>query len=58
VILAAVMLLEHIGEKAAGARIARALTTVLKKGERLTPDLGGAATTTKFAEAVIREMER
>jgi isocitrate/isopropylmalate dehydrogenase len=52
------MLLEHIGEKRAAARISRGLETVLKKGERLTPDLGGSATTTGFAEAVMREIER
>jgi isocitrate dehydrogenase (NAD+) len=58
VILAAVMMLEYIGEKKAATRIAAALDTVLRKGERLTPDLGGTATTTKFAEAVMREIER
>jgi isocitrate dehydrogenase (NAD+) len=57
-ILAAVMMLNHISEKKAAARISVALETVLKKGDCLTPDLGGAATTTKFAEAIIREVER
>ena len=57
-ILAAVMMLNHIGEKKAAQRISSALEAVLKKGERLTPDLGGSATTTKFAEAIIREIER
>ena len=58
VILAAVMLLDHIGEKKAATRIRSALESVLSKGERLTPDLGGSATTTGFAEAVMREIER
>jgi isocitrate dehydrogenase (NAD+) len=57
-ILAAVMMLNHIGEKKAARRISNALEAVLKKGERLTPDLGGSATTTKFAEAIIKEIER
>jgi isocitrate/isopropylmalate dehydrogenase len=57
-ILAAVMMLNHIGEEKAAKRISTALETVLKKGGSLTPDLGGSATTTKFAETIIREMER
>jgi isocitrate dehydrogenase (NAD+) len=54
VILAAVMMLEHIGEKKAAGRIAGALVTVLKRGEQLTADLGGSASTTKFADAIRR----
>lgn len=57
-ILAAVMMLEHISEKVAARRISDALETVLMKGEVLTPDLGGSGTTTKFANAIIKEIER
>src|SRR5262249_47045086 len=57
-ILAAVMMLEHISEKVAARRIYGALETVLMKGEVLTPDLGGSGTTTKFADAIIKEIER
>lgn len=57
-ILAAVMMLEHISEKIAARRIYGALETVLMKGEVLTPDLGGSGTTTKFADAIIKEIER
>jgi isocitrate dehydrogenase (NAD+) len=57
-ILAAVMMLNHIGEKKAAERISNALETVLQRGDCLTPDLGGSATTTKFAAAIIREIER
>jgi isocitrate dehydrogenase (NAD+) len=57
-ILAAVMMLEHISEGAAAKRIYSSLETVLMKGEVLTPDLGGSATTTKFAAAIIKEIER
>ena len=57
-ILAAVMMLNHIGEKKAAKRISNALEVVLQRGDRLTPDLGGSATTTQFADAIIREIER
>jgi isocitrate dehydrogenase (NAD+) len=57
-ILAAVMMLEHISEKAAARRIHDSLEAVLMKGEVLTPDLGGSGTTTKFADAIIKEIER
>jgi isocitrate dehydrogenase (NAD+) len=57
-ILAAVMMLDHIGEKKAARRISKALEGVLKRGDCLTPDLGGSATTTKFSEAIIRAIER
>jgi isocitrate dehydrogenase (NAD+) len=58
VILASVMMLQHIAERKAAARIAAALETVLSSGARLTADLGGKATTTQFADAIIRQMER
>ncbi len=57
-ILAAVMMLEHISEKLAARRIDDALKAVLMKGEALTPDLGGSGTTTQFAAAIIKAMER
>ncbi len=57
-IQAAVMMLRHISEKAAANRIALALDRVLIRGEVVTRDLGGTATTKKFAEAIIREIER
>lgn len=57
-ILAAVMLLDHVGERRAAKRIFDALETVLLKGERLTPDLHGRSSTTQFADAIMREVER
>jgi isocitrate dehydrogenase (NAD+) len=58
IILAAVMMLEHIAEVAAARRIQSALEKVLTRGEVLTPDLGGSGTTKKFADAIIKEIER
>ena len=57
-IQAAVMMLRHLSEKAAANRIALALDHVLIRGEVVTRDLGGTASTKKFAEAIIREIER
>jgi isocitrate dehydrogenase (NAD+) len=58
IILAAVMMLEHISEAPAAKRINSSLEKVLTRGEVLTPDLGGAGTTKKFADAIIKEIER
>jgi isocitrate dehydrogenase (NAD+) len=57
-ISAAIMMLNHISEQAAADRIKQALERALRRGECLTRDLGGSATTKNFAAAVIREMER
>jgi isocitrate dehydrogenase (NAD+) len=57
-IQAAVMMLDHISEKPAAKRISAALEKILTEGAIRTPDLGGKATTKKFAEAIIREIEK
>lgn len=57
-IQAAVLMLRHLSEKAAANRIALALERVLMRGEVMTRDLGGSASTTRFAEAIIREIEK
>ncbi len=57
-IQAAVMMLRHISERAAANRIFLALERVLRRGETLTRDLGGNATTKQFGEAIIREIEK
>ncbi len=57
-IQAAVMMLRHISEHAAARRISVALERVLTRGEVKTRDLGGTATTKKFGEAIVREIEK
>jgi isocitrate dehydrogenase (NAD+) len=57
-ISAAIMMLNHISEQVAAKRIRQALERALQRGECLTRDLGGSATTKTFAAAVIREIER
>ncbi|MCU0896062.1 MAG: tartrate dehydrogenase [Burkholderiales bacterium] len=45
------MLLDHLGEKAAGAAVMKAIETVLGEGPR-TPDMGGKASTQDVGKAV------
>jgi tartrate dehydrogenase/decarboxylase/D-malate dehydrogenase len=47
------MLLEHLGEADAARRLMRAVEAVTARGEVLTPDLGGRATTAQVTDAVI-----
>ena len=57
-ILASVMMLEHIAEGLAAQKIRSALERVLIRGDVLTADLGGSASTRTFADAIIQEIER
>jgi isocitrate dehydrogenase (NAD+) len=56
-LLSALMMLEHLGEGAASARIRAALDRVLTDGVVRTRDLGGTATTTEFTDAICRQLE-
>ena len=56
-LLSAALMLDHIGEPAAAGRIRQALGKALA-GTVRTRDLGGTASTTDFADAVIRHLER
>lgn len=49
---AAALMLEHLGEAAAGARLMNALKAVTAEGQVRTPDLGGTNTTAEVAAAV------
>jgi isocitrate dehydrogenase (NAD+) len=51
-------MLRHISEAKAAQRIADAIESVLLKGECRTADLGGKATTSQFADAIIKEIEK
>ncbi len=53
----AVMMLEHLGENAAAARLMHAIETITASGLR-TPDLGGKATTTEVTRAVCDQVTR
>ena len=56
-ILAGAMMLDFLGEAAAGARIGSAVRDVLAAGRTLTRDLGGTATTTDVAGAVAARIQ-
>lgn len=56
-ILSAVLMLRHLGERDAADRVEEALRRVLKDGETVTYDLGGSAGTSEMAEAVARLVE-
>ncbi len=54
-LLASVMMLQHIGENEAATRLQTAVSRVIASG-KLTPDLGGQATTKQVTEAVIMQL--
>src|SRR3954469_12204196 len=54
--LAACMLLEHLGQGERGRRILLALESTIKAGKVVTRDLGGAATTDEFTDAIIARL--
>jgi tartrate dehydrogenase/decarboxylase/D-malate dehydrogenase len=57
-IWSASMMLEHLGEKAAGAAVMTAVEDVLARGgEILTPDMGGSATTKSLGEEVCKQFQ-
>jgi isocitrate dehydrogenase (NAD+) len=56
VVLAACMLLDHIGQRDRASRIRTALETTVREGKTVTRDLGGSATTDQFTDAVIAKL--
>jgi isocitrate dehydrogenase (NAD+) len=55
-LLSAMLMLYHLDEDARAERIMRALWTALADGSARTADLGGAATTTQFTNAIVRAL--
>lgn len=56
-ILSAVMMLQYLGEKEAAAKVERALAEVIREGKTVTYDLGGSASTSEMAEAIVAKMQ-
>jgi len=56
VILAGAMMLDHVGEVAAGDRVRAAVARVVEQDQVRTRDLGGTASTKEFGDAVVRRI--
>lgn len=56
-LLSACLMLRHLGQAPFAQKIERALYAVLKEGKTVTFDLGGSASTTEFAQAVIEKLK-
>ncbi|HAG09153.1 MAG TPA: NAD-dependent isocitrate dehydrogenase [Desulfotomaculum sp.] len=56
IVLSGIMMLEHLNEKKAAQRVLEAVIAVLNEKTHLTYDLGGTASTSEMAAAIIRKM--
>jgi isocitrate dehydrogenase (NAD+) len=56
-LLSALMMLRHMGERTPADVIFGAVSRVLAAGTTLTRDLGGSASTTEYTDAVVREIQ-
>jgi isocitrate/isopropylmalate dehydrogenase len=55
-ILSSVLMLIHLKELEAANRLQAAVEKVYADHQRLTPDVGGRATTSEYTDAVIRAL--
>jgi isocitrate dehydrogenase (NAD+) len=55
--LSATMLLLHLGEKTAAHKLQTAIEAVYRVGKSLTGDVGGAASTEEFTDAVVKAIK-
>lgn len=55
--LSSVMLLIHLGEKEGAHKLQNAVEAVYREGKHLTGDVGGAASTEEFTDAVVRTIK-
>jgi isocitrate dehydrogenase (NAD+) len=54
--LSGVMLLTHLGEHGAAARLQSSIEAVYREGKSLTGDVGGTGSTADFTDAVLRHL--
>jgi isocitrate dehydrogenase (NAD+) len=57
-LMSAIMMLHHIGEADAAARIQKAMLEVYAEGKFITKDLGGTAKTNEFARAIVEKLQQ
>ena len=55
--LSAVMMLTHMGETEASHKMQSAIEAVYREGKYLTGDVGGTASTSEFADAVVKAIK-
>ncbi len=56
-LLSSVLMLEHLGEHREAQRLEQALREVISEGKNTTYDLGGNASTTHMADAVVEKLK-
>ena len=56
ILMSAILMLRHLGEQDAAARIEKATLEVFAEGKALTKDLGGTAKTDEFARAIVEKL--
>lgn len=56
-ILSAKLMLEHLGEADAAARLEKAVSTVIAEGKQVTYDMGGSAGTREMGQAIIAKLK-
>ncbi len=54
--MSGVMMLQHLGENEAADRIMKAIINILEEKKSLTYDLGGSASTSQMADAIIERL--
>ncbi|HEX6749507.1 MAG TPA: isocitrate/isopropylmalate family dehydrogenase [Longimicrobium sp.] len=55
-LMAALMMLDHLGQREPAQRIRTALEAAIREKDSLTPDLKGSGTTQTFTDAVVRRL--
>lgn len=55
-VLAGAMLARHVGQEDVASRVEAAVASLLAEGSTRTPDLGGSATTSQVADALIQRL--
>ena len=56
-IMSGALMLRHLGDVSAAQRIETAVARVAERGDTLTADLGGTATTAEVTDAVVAALE-
>lgn len=57
ILMSAILMLKHIGEREAADRVEKAMLEVFADGTTITKDLGGTAKTADFANAIIDKLK-